>query len=209
MTEDAAAPADNARPPEPAQPLDRRTERLLHGNLRRAVLFLALPVLAEQLLNSMVGFVDTWLSGRLGASSTSAIGLGAYVNWLTELSYALVGTGTTAIVARHWGAGEFDKARRAASCSLVMSFTFGSAGIGVIYVLAPVFGQFLGVEPESHALSIRYLRLSCFGQLFSSILLIGSAALRGSGNMWTPMRILGLVSILNVVFSSLLVLGVN
>ena len=62
--------------------LDSRTERLLHGNLRWAVLMLAAPIIAEQLLNSMVGLADTWLSGRvrvdgeLSPAPTSAVGLG-------------------------------------------------------------------------------------------------------------------------------------
>ena len=66
--------------------LDIRTERLLHGNLRWAVLILAAPIIAEQLLNSMVGLTDTWLSGRvrvsgeLSAAPTSAVGTGNYVN---------------------------------------------------------------------------------------------------------------------------------
>lgn len=193
----------------PDATLDSRTQRLLHGNLRWAVLMLALPVIAEQLLNFLVGFTDTWLSGRLSAAATSAIGLGAYVNWLAELLFALVGTGATALVARHWGAGEKDQASRAASCALSLSLVLGVVGVAMIYLVAPWLCGVLSLDETSTRLSTRYLQLACFGHVFTSVLLIGGAALRGAGNMWTPMKILGLVSGLNIVFSSVLVLGVK
>ena len=193
--------------------LDTRTERLLHGNLRWAVLILAAPIIAEQLLNSMVGLTDTWLSGRvrvsgeLSAAPTSAVGTGNYVNWLVELLFSLIGTGATALVARHWGAGEKDQSSRAASCALALSLVIGVLGILAVYCSAALLTGMLGTDATSRALSTRYLQLACFGHVFSSILLIGGAALRGAGNTWTPMMILGLVSALNIVFSGVLVLG--
>ena len=193
--------------------LDCRTERLLNGNLRWAVLVLAAPVIAEMLLNSMVGLADTWLSGRvkvngqLSPAPTSAVGMGVYVNWLAELIFSLVGTGATALVARHWGALEKDKASRAASCALALSLVMGVLGVLAVYLAAEKFTEVLGIEQTTRGLSTRYLRTVCFGHIFTSILLIGGAALRGAGNTWTPMKILGLVSGLNIVFSGALVLG--
>lgn len=184
-------------------------DQFLGGDLRKTILFLALPVLTEQLLNFLVGFVDTFLSGRLSMAATSAIGTAAYVNWLVELLFSLVGTGTTALVARHCGALDRPAANRVASTSVSLSLGFGFIGAAAVYLAAPGFGAFLQLEPESNEVLIRYLRVSCFGHVFSSVLLIGSAALRGSGNMRAPMWILGLVSALNMVFSSVLVFGVG
>ncbi|NQV24792.1 MAG: MATE family efflux transporter [Rhodopirellula sp.] len=181
--------------------------QFLSGNPRTTILLLALPVLAEQFLNFLVGFVDTILSGRISTAATSAIGAAAYVNWLAELIFSLVATGTTALVARHWGAGQRDSAGMVATSSISLALGMGVGAAALLYLIAPVFGEFLNLEPASSALLVRYLRLSCFGHAFSSVLLIGSAALRGSGNMRAPMWILGLVSILNVLFSSVLAFG--
>jgi putative MATE family efflux protein len=181
--------------------------RILSGNIRTTVLFLALPILAEQMLSFLVGFTDTWLSGRINAEATSAIGVAAYVNWLGELMAAFVGTGATALVARYWGAGQRDKAGAIAQCAMAYAFVFGVFATALIYSLAPTLGVFLGLESSSQEIAVRYLRIACFCQFFSSILMIGAASLRGSGNMMTPMLILGLVSVLNVIISSVLVLG--
>ncbi|MDA0283569.1 MAG: MATE family efflux transporter [Planctomycetota bacterium] len=201
--------ADDAGPGSGSSIDNRQLTEFLTGNPRTTILFLALPVLAEQFLNFLVGFVDTLLSGRISMAATSAIGTAAYVNWLVELIFSLVATGTTALVARHWGAGQRDAASRVASSSISLALGMGIVAAALLYMTAPVFGAFLELEAESSVLLVRYLRLSCFGYGFSSVLLIGSAALRGSGNMRAPMWILGLVSVLNVVFSWTLVFGVG
>lgn len=182
---------------------------ILSGNLRSAILFLALPVLAEQFLNFLVSFVDTYLSGRLSAATTSAIGTAAYVNWLAELLYSMIGIGTTALVARHWGSDQREEANRAASTALCLAFVFGSVAVLLMLIVAPVFAGLLGMTGDSYGLTVRYLRLSAAGHLFSCVTLVGASALRGSGNMRSPMWILGMVSILNVVFSSGLVFGIG
>ncbi len=183
--------------------------RLLYGDLRRQVLWLALPVLAEQLLNYAVGLTDTFLSGRISADATSAVGIGAYVNWLVEIIFAVIGTGTSALVARHWGARERDAANRIASCALALALVLGVLAAAMLYAFAPAFGAALGLKPHVNEVTTRFLRISCIGHLFSSICFIGGSVLRGSGQMRVPMVVLGCVSVLNVILTSTLVFGVK
>ncbi|MHC4875648.1 MAG: MATE family efflux transporter [Planctomycetota bacterium] len=206
-TSDCDSASSSVESAAPSQHATVSSSRLMEGNVSRTVLFLALPVLAEQFLNFMVGFVDTYLSGRISAAATSAIGTGAYVNWLAELLYSMIGIGTTALVARQWGSGDHEDASRVASTSIGLAVLFGSAGVILMLVAAPAFGWFLGLDQVTNDLSVRYLRLSSFGHVFSCVTLVGASALRGAGNMRAPMWILGLVSILNVLFSSMLVFG--
>ncbi len=61
-------------------PRDRSTPRTpgtrswLHDPLQREVLRPALPAVGEQLLNLLVGIVDTFLIGHLGQESLAAVG---------------------------------------------------------------------------------------------------------------------------------------
>ena len=80
--------------------MNTRQTRILTGSLRGTVFWLALPVLLEQFLSFLVGFYDTYLSGRIDSEATTAIGLAAYVGWLATMLFSLIGTGTTALVAR-------------------------------------------------------------------------------------------------------------
>ncbi|MCH7987534.1 MAG: hypothetical protein IID46_00120 [Planctomycetes bacterium] len=117
------------------QTTGRRATALLTGDLRRTLFLLALPVLAEQFLNSFVSFVDLFLSGHLSPDptselnqhATSAIGVAAYMGWLATMLFGFVGVGTTALVSRHWGANEHDEANRIANRSIALSLVLGVA----------------------------------------------------------------------------------
>ena len=108
---------------------------LLSGPLRRTVLLLAWPVLCEQVLGFLVGLYDTWLSGRIEGISevaTGAVGLAAYVGWRASMLFGLVATGTTALVARHRGAGEPVEANRFMYRSLALAAVAGGGVYSLI-----------------------------------------------------------------------------
>jgi putative MATE family efflux protein len=178
------------------------TNRLRHDLFR-----LALPVLGEQLLAFCVGFWDVYLAGLLGKSETSAIGLSAYVSWLAYLIFSLVGTGTAAIVARAWGAGQFDDARRIAARSLTITIAFASGIFLFLQVLASVFPILLNMEGVQQQIAVDYLRIDACGQFFAGFTLIGAAALRGSGDMRSPLLVLTITNIVNIIVSTSCVWG--
>lgn len=180
---------------------------LLEGNLPRTVLLLALPVLCEQVLGFLVGFYDTWLSGRISAEATAAVGLAAYVGWLASMLFGLVATGTTALVARHWGAGETDQANRVTNRSIALAGLAGLGVYGLVYLLAPVMAGLLEMQGETGRIVVNYLRIDGIGHVVTGMTLAAAAAMRGAGNMRTPMFVLGFVSILNAVVSTVLVFG--
>lgn len=200
-----------SEPPRPAAG-SSQSSRLLTGPLRETVFLLALPVLLEQFLNFCVGTCDIWLAGHLPDESqatpaTAAVGVAAYVGWLASMLFSVVAAGTTALVARHWGAGEFDRAHRVANRSLALSGVAGLGFLVFIWPTAPLFAQALSLDPSAAAITVHYLRLDGIGLVFSAFSLVGAAALRGAGDMRTPMFILGTVSLINLIVSATLVYG--
>ncbi len=185
---------------------------LLSGPLRRTVLLLAWPVLCEQVLGFLVGLYDTWLSGRIEGISevaTGAVGLAAYVGWLASMLFGLVATGTTALVARHRGAGEPVEANRIMNRSLALAAVAGGGVYALIYATAPWMARMLEMTGEDGRIVVHYLRVDGVGHVATGVTLAAAAALRGSGNMRTPMVVLGLVSLLNVIVSTVLVFGLG
>ncbi|MCA9047759.1 MAG: MATE family efflux transporter [Planctomycetaceae bacterium] len=188
--------------------------KLLEGPLRSTVIWLAVPVLLEQFLNFCVGTCDIWLAGHLPDAAqttpaTSAVGVAAYVGWLASMLFSFVAAGTTALVARHWGAGEFDAANRITNQSLLLA---GIAGVGfliLIWPTAPLFAAALGLDAAASEITIRYLRFDGIGLVFTAFSLVAAASLRGSGDMRTPMFVLGTVSVVNLFVSATLVYGLG
>jgi multidrug resistance protein, MATE family len=199
-------------PDQHAQQLAER-ERLLTGNLRHVVWVLALPVLGEQFLNFCVGFYDVFLAGHLAESirepATSAVGVGAYVGWFASLMFSLVAAGTTALVSRARGAGDFELANRVANRSMLLAGIAGVVFFALVLATAPLVPRLLDFGSVEHRITVRYLRIDAAGMLFAALSYIGAAALRGCGNTRTPMLILGTVGVLNMIVSTILVYGLG
>ena len=171
-------------------------------HLRRDLYLLVLPVLAEQLLIFGIGFFDTLLSGQLGKAETSAIGLAAYVSWLGSVIFGVVGVGANAIVARHWGAGDFDEARRVTARSLTLSFFVGAIVFCLLRELASPFALLMRMEGEQHRIAVEYLRFDAWSQFFAAFTQIAACSLRGAGDMRTPLLVLTFTNVVNVLVAS-------
>ncbi len=165
---------------------------------------LAWPVFVEQLLNFLVGFTDTYLSGWISKEATTAVGLAAYVGWLASNIFSLVSTGTVAVIARHWGAGEFDAANKAMNRALAIAVFVGLLVYGLIYFAAPWYAWLMKLEGDTAAMVVRFLRIDGSGYLFSCLTVAGAAALRGTGQMRVPMFVLVVVNVLNLIVTTLL-----
>lgn len=186
-----------------------RTRQILHSDLGPRIFILALPTLLQQLLTFCVALFDTWLSGRIDAAATSAIGMASYVGWLAGLFVSTVSVGTTAMVARHLGAGEPAQASRVMHVALIAG-QLVSLGMSVmLYVLAPVFVAAFELEGVTAVVGLNYLRMDAFGHLLTGITYVGAAALRGSGDMARPMFVLGMINVLNIILSCCFVYGIG
>ncbi|HBH55076.1 MAG TPA: hypothetical protein DDY91_24610, partial [Planctomycetaceae bacterium] len=181
---------------------------LENSTSRQQVLSLALPALGEQLLNFTVALYDTFLAGYVSTGGhetglyTTTVGIASYLGWLASLLFALVGTGTTALVARAQGRGDLAEANRFANRSLFLVTPLALLIATALYSAAPFLARRAGLEGESAQVLTNYLRIDSFGQLLFGFCLVGSAALRGVGDMRTPMRILGAVNVLNMLVTT-------
>jgi multidrug resistance protein, MATE family len=207
---DIEEPRIGAEPPRQGR---RSGIDLLSGRLRPTVFRLALPVFGEQFLHFLVGFYDVFLAGNLGedirTEATAAVGVAAYVGWLASMVFSTVGIGTTALVARAWGAGDRPRAQDVTNRSIVLGVLFGAGFLLFILPGAPLLVNLFGLTGSSAEIAVRYLRLDALGLLFFCFSLIIAAALRGSGDMQTPMWIFSFVNLLNIAVSTVLVYGVG
>ena len=136
-------------------------------------------------------------------------GIAAYISWLATLIFSLVGTGTTALVARSRGGGDFEQANRFANRSLTLAGGLGLVVYAILTILAPLYAEMQQMQGEAYRVAVGFLRTDAIGEIFFCYCLIGSAALRGMGDMRTPMVILGVVNILNMLLASILVFGLG
>ncbi|MCP5069529.1 MAG: MATE family efflux transporter [bacterium] len=196
-----------AAPPRPAGGKDSTREPRGTGTTRR-IWELAWPAIATNLLHSLVGLVDIKVVGSLGASAVAAVSTGHRVFFILQGVMMAITAGTTALVARHWGAGNRAEAERVTRTSLWMCMAF--AGIltapGVLFA-GQLAGLFEGLDPETMALAAGFIRtISLFNVAFAINVVLGTA-LRAAGDTRTPLLIAVATNLVNVFLLYGLVFG--
>jgi putative MATE family efflux protein len=178
-------------------------------SVRRQVFNLAWPAVLEQLLNMSVGLADTYIVGHLGAAQLAAVGLSVQVLNLFWALLSAIGVGSTALVARRIGAKEPKAASSVARQSILLALFVGLLIAVVLWLAAPFFLTWLGAEPKVIELGSAYVRAVASTVYMLSILFIGSAIMRGAGDTRTPMLVMLVINLVNIVVAYALAYGVG
>lgn len=177
------------------------------GKARLGIWQLAWPAMVGNLLYSVIGIISIKIVGELGASAVAAVTTGQRLFFALQAIMMAISTGTTAMVARAYGAGDHMEAARVTSVSLwignVIALGLTLPCILFAHDIAGVFG--LDARTTSEATS--YIRwLSLFNVAFAINIII-STALRAAGDTRTPLWIGSGTNVVNVALLYLLVFG--
>lgn len=165
---------------------------------RPAIWELAVPSILGNLSYTLVGMVQTKFVGELGPQALAAVGAGQRVLFAMLAVLMAVSAGTTALVARAWGAGDYQEASRVTMASLVLASALSVVVAILGFLYAEDLARVFGLDAETLKMAAENIRwLALFNVAFSAMLILG-AALRASGDAWTPLWISGGVNLLNL-----------
>jgi len=179
------------------------------GNLNRAILLLAIPMVLEMVLESLFAVVDVFFVGRLGADAVATVGL---TESLLSLVFAVaigLSMSTTAMVARRIG----EKDPEDASVSGVQAIVLGlsvSLLVGIpSFIFAPRLLQLMGASPDIVATGSGYARIALGGSGAIMMLFLNNAIFRGAGDAAIAMRLLWVSNIINLILDPCLIFGLG
>ncbi len=174
------------------------------------MLWLAVPVLLEQVLSMLVGLSDRAITGHyLETSHLAAINSMAYVLWLVYETFAVVAIGGTAMVARFVGAGDRDAAQRVANQALLIGAVMAAAGMAFWAVAGGWAVSLLRLEGPAAEQAILYIRYVLPVIPLIMVEAVGIACLRGAGDMVAGLVTMAIVNLVNIALSWSLVLGLG
>jgi len=160
---------------------------------------LAWPAILGNLLQTSVMAVSLVAIGRLGPVALAASTAGDRIFFVMQALLLGVTSGTTALVARAWGAGQRDEAARVTGASLWICLGIASAwsvfGSAFARPLAGVFR----LEAGALDLAASYIRWLLLFNPGIALFVALAAALRAAGDTRVPLLLGALANLLHVV----------
>ena len=177
--------------------------------LMKSIIILAIPAIFENVLQFFIGVVDMYFVGGLGKEAVSSVGISNLIMNIYLSFFIAIGVGATAIISRYTGQGDRDSAKKSVTQSLITTLILGIIfGVISIVFAYPILG-ITGAEESVLILGKEYFNIVAGPVVFLSLIMVGSSALRATGDTLTPMIAVGISNIINAVLDFILVKGVG
>lgn len=166
----------------------------------RSLLFLLLPVMAEQLLVRLVGTADTVMISSAGEAAMSAVALINSLNNVFVHLFTALAMGGAIVSGQHLGANHPELARQTTAQSLILGLLL-SSGLTVCLILFQEKILTLTLGSAQIALLIPgqlYFRITIFSLPTLALSSAVSAAFRAVGDMLTPFLLSLGTNLLNI-----------
>ena len=181
-----------------------------YGNLlfpRRALWMLLIPLIIEQMLNSLMGMVDTLMVSRVGAEAISAVSLVDSINNLVLQVFAAMAAGAAIICSQYLGRkdekGCNDAAKQIVLTVVVISSVIMIIGVGfrkpLLYL---IFGS---VEEAVMTNAQMYFLITALSYPFIALFQAGAAFYRACGNSKFTMKTALIANVANIVGNTLFI----
>ena len=181
-----------------------------YGNLlfpRRALWMLLIPLIIEQMLNSLMGMVDTLMVSRVGAEAISAVSLVDSINNLVLQVFAAMAVGAAIICSQYLGRkdekGCNDAAKQIVLTVVVISSVIMIIGVGFRKpLLHLIFGS---VEEAVMTNAQMYFLITALSYPFIALFQAGAAFYRACGNSKFTMKTALIANVANIVGNTLFI----
>lgn len=189
------------------QALSGEHEVLTSGSINKAIFMLAVPMMAEMIMESLFAVVDVYFVSKISVTAVAAVGLTESVSTLVYAVGIGLSMAATALVARRIGEQNTKRAADVAFQAIIMC--------GLLGVVMGVAGYFyagdvlllMGGEPDVVQEGLNFTRVLYAGSGSILFLFLINGIFRGAGDASIAMRSLWLANGLNLVLDPILIFG--
>lgn len=176
---------------------------LTEGPLFIPMIQFVVPIILTGMLQIFYNMADNIVVGRYSGDELALAAVGStssLSNLIINLLMGIAG-GSGVVIAQSYGAKEYDKLSRAVHTSIVFSLIGGIAFcIFGLAISGPAL-TLMDTKEELMSRALLYMRIICAGIPAMSVYNFGAAALRSVGDSKTPLFILSLSGLTNVLLN--------
>ncbi len=177
------------------------------GPLIRTILNLAWPMMLGFFFHTLFNIIDAMYLGRYSPEAIAAVSLTFPVIFFIIALASGAGIGITSLIARNLGAKRKKEAENVAEhgllIGLVLSILFTTVGLAIA---KPLF-RYIGASDALMPLVIEYVSIIFAGSIFMFGGFIVNSILRGEGDMKTPMKIMIIATLINIILDPIFIFG--
>ncbi len=171
------------------------------------LLSMALPMAISMLVNSLYNIVDAYYIARIGDDAITALSLVFPVQNLISAVAIGFGIGLNAVVSRHLGAGETQRASAAASWGILLSALHGLLMTLVCLAAMPLFLSLFPSTESIYALALRYTNVVFLFSPVFSVCMTLEKLFQAVGRMKTTMVCVLLGCVTNIILDPIMIFG--
>lgn len=168
---------------------------------------LSWPIGIELLLQFLMGAVDTVMVSRIGDDAVSAVGVSNQVIQSALTVFALINAGISVVVARKWGGGLREDARKTAVLGIQANLLMGIVGSLLFFLGTSTVLRYMNTPEDVVGYASPYLTF--VGSMTVIVLLhfVINAVVRSTGNTQGPMYITIGMNVLHLLLNYVLIFG--
>ncbi len=202
---DAAAvvAAPNSQSPPAPQPENVQPQPMS----QRRVLSLATPIIGENLLQTLVGAVDTFMVARLGSAAVAGVGTGFEIVFFIISILSAIDIGATVLVSQAIGAGDKHRANQLSRQAIVWGLVLAIPVSVFMYFGAEGVISLFGTEADVAEAATTYLQIIAATSVALFLSFVCGAVLRGAGDSRTPLAAAVIANIVNIGVAYALIFG--
>lgn len=170
---------------------------------------LLVPIIVEQLLNSLMGTADTVMVSNVGPEAISAVSLVDSINVLIIQAFSALAAGGTILCSHYMGTKDRKGANHCAGqvTMVITCIAVVMTVLGLCFKTPLLRGIFGAVEPAVMEASQTYFFYTLLSFPFIALYDAGSSIFRAQENTRTPMVISILSNLMNIGGNALLIWG--
>ena len=112
----------------------------------RDLIILSIPTMIEEVMSTLLQYVDTAMVGRLGEEATAAVSTTTTINWLVSSIPFALAIAVMAMVSRENGAGNLARTRQITAQATWLLLLIGGILTAVCLALSPFIPVWMGAE---------------------------------------------------------------